>query len=40
MPEPGKKRKASRLVRILNVLTVVALLAAVFSIRKLVNELR
>ena len=40
MPEPGKKRKASRLVRILNVLTVVALLAAIFSIMKLVNELR
>ena len=40
MRETGKRKPSSLLIKVLNVLTVLVLLAAIFSITKLVSELR
>ena len=40
MRETGKRKPSSLLVKVLNILTVLVLLAAIFSITKLVTELR
>ena len=40
MRETAKRKPSSLLIKVLNVLTVLVLLAAIFSITKLVTELR